>query len=129
MRIFILSLMSLFLSIQQANAASIDQTIEKYFAPFSDGLSSLIFTSISLNGAKLPILILFMLISSFFLTFYFRGINIWGFKHGMKQIFKKKADDNHKGEVSSLGALATALSGTVGLGNIAGVAIAVIIAV
>ena len=125
MRIFILSLMSLFLSIQQANAASIDQTIEKYFAPFSDGLSSLIFTSISLNGAKLPILILFMLISSFFLTFYFRGINIWGFKHGMKQIFKKKVDDDHKGEVSSLGALATALSGTVGLGNIAGVAIAI----
>ena len=110
---------------QQSHAAGVDETIEKYFAPFSDALSSIIFTSISLNGAKLPILILFMLICSFFLTFYFRGINIWGFKHGMNQIFKKKANDGHKGEVSSLGALATALSGSVGLGNIAGVAVAI----
>ena len=77
-------------SFQQASAASIDETIERYFAPFSDALSSIIFTSISLNGAKLPILILFMLVSSFFLTFYFRGMNIWGFKHGMKQIFNLK---------------------------------------
>ena len=68
---------------QQSMAAGVDETIEKYFAPFSDALSSIIFTSISLNGAKLPILILFMLICSFFLTFYFRGINILGFKHGM----------------------------------------------
>ena len=76
MRIFILSLLSLVFSVQQASAAGIDETIERYFAPFSDALSSIIFTSISLNGAKLPILILFMLVSSFFLTFYFRGINI-----------------------------------------------------
>lgn len=121
----ILSLLSLILSVQTANAAGVDETIEKYFAPFSDGLSSIIFTSISLNGAKVPILILFMLLSSFILTFYFRGINIWGFKHAMDQIFKKKTNDGHKGEVSSIGALATALSGTVGLGNIAGVAIAI----
>ncbi|MBQ4078723.1 alanine:cation symporter family protein [bacterium] len=125
MRIFILSLLSLVFSFQQASAAGIDETIERYFAPFSDALSSIIFTSISLNGAKLPILILFMLISSFFLTFYFRGVNIWAFKHGLEQIFKKKANEGHKGEVSSFGALATALSGTVGLGNIAGVAVAI----
>lgn len=121
----ILSLLSLILSVQTASAAGVDETIEKYFAPFSDGLSSIIFTSISLNGAKVPVLILFMLLSSFILTFYFRGINIWGFKHAMSQIFKKKTNDGHKGEVSSIGALATALSGTVGLGNIAGVAIAI----
>lgn len=121
----ILSLLGLVLSVQTASAAGVDETIEKYFAPFSDGLSSIIFTSISLNGAKVPVLILFMLLSSFILTFYFRGINIWGFKHAMNQIFKKKTNDGHKGEVSSIGALATALSGTVGLGNIAGVAIAI----
>lgn len=125
MRNLFFILISLFFSVQQVNAAGVDETIEKYFAPFSDGLSSIIFTSVSLNGAKVPILILFMLLSSFFFTFYLRGINIWGFKHAMAQIFKKKVNDGHKGEVSSIGALATALSGTVGLGNIAGVAIAI----
>lgn len=124
-RIMFLSLLNIIFCAQSAFAAGIDEKIEKYFSPFLDGFSSIIFTSISLNGAQIPILILFMLISSFFLTFYFRGTNIWGFKHGMKQIFEKKESDGHKGEVSSIGALATALSGTVGLGNIAGVAIAI----
>ena len=43
----------------------------------------------------------------------------------MKQIFKKKSNDGHQGEVSSIGALATALSGTIGIGSIAGVAISI----
>ena len=125
MRIFILSLLSMIFSFQQANAAGVDKTIEKYFSPFADAFSSIIFTPICIGEIKIPILIIFTFASAIFLTFYFRGINIWGFKHGMKQIFKKKSNDGHQGEVSSIGALATALSGTVGLGNIAGVAIAI----
>ena len=66
-----------------------------------------------------------MILASIFCTFYFRWIGIWGFKHSLKQIFHKNEDDGNKGEVSPIGALATALSGTVGLGNIAGVAIAI----
>ncbi|MCD8023952.1 MAG: alanine:cation symporter family protein [Candidatus Gastranaerophilales bacterium] len=115
---------------QTARAASIDEDIDKYFAPFSDAFSRVVFFSISFGEAKIPLLILLLIIASIFCTIYLKGVGIWGFKHSIKQIFGKKASFNEPnsgkdGEVSSLGALATALSGTVGLGNIAGVAIAI----
>ncbi len=116
-----LALTTLLMSPACVFAASIDEKIDKYFAPFSDAFS----------GVKIPLVILFLLISSIIVTFYFRWIGIWGFKHSLKQIFgKKKTEFNEShnskcGEVSSFGALATALSGTVGLGNIASVAIAI----
>ena len=125
-RIMLFSLFSLLMLSNKVYAAGLDETIEKYFAPFSDKFSSIIFTSISILGTEVPILILLMITMSIFCTFYLRFIGLWGFKHGLEQIFKKKeGSDSHKGEVSSFGALATALSGTVGLGNIAGVAIAI----
>ncbi len=114
-----------------AYAASIDQEIDKYFAPFSDVFSKIVFYPANIAGVKVPFVILFLLISSIIATFYLRWIGIWGFKHSLKQIFcKKKKEFNESynskdGEVSSFGALATALSGTVGLGNIASVAIAI----
>lgn len=112
-------------------AASIDEEIDKYFAPFSDALSGAIFFPVEIAGTKIPVVILFLLFSSIIVTFYLRWICIWGFNHSLRQIFgKKKTEFNEShnskcGEVSSFGALATALSGTVGLGNIAGVAIAI----
>lgn len=114
-----------------AYAASIDEKIDEYFAPFSNVFSKIVFFPVDIAGVKLPVVILFLLISSIIATFYFRWIGIWGFKHSLKQIFvKKKTEFNEShnskcGEVSSFGALATALSGTVGLGNIASVAIAI----
>ena len=114
-----------------AFAASVDEEIDKYFAPFSDVFSSIVFYSVNIAGVKIPAVILFLIISSIITTFYFRWIGIWGFKHSLKQIFckkKKEFNESHNskcGEVSSFGALATALSGTVGLGNIASVAIAI----
>lgn len=124
-RMLFFSFIGILFSIQKATAIGIDETIEKYFAPFSDSFSSFIFTPVIIAGAEVPILILVMIATSIFCTFYFRGIGVWGFKHGLEQIFHKKENSDHKGEVSSFGALATALSGTIGLGNIAGVAIAI----
>ncbi len=126
-----LMLAALMFSPTGAFAASIDEKIDKYFAPFSDVFSSIVFYPANIAGVKIPVVILFLLISSIVATFYFRWIGIWGFKHSLKQIFgKKKTEFNEShnskyGEVSSFGALATALSGTVGLGNIASVAIAI----
>ena len=116
-------------------AASIDEKIDKYFAPFSDAFSKVVFFPVEISGVKIPLVILFLLISSIIVTFYFRWIGIWGFKHSLKQIFgKKKTEFNEShnskcGEVSSFGALATALSGTVGLGNIASVQLQYLLAV
>ena len=126
-----LALVTLLMSPLCANAITIDQKIDKYFAPFSDVFSNIVFYPANIAGVKVPLVILFLLISSIVATFYLRWIGIWGFKHSLKQIFgKKKTEFNEShnskcGEVSSFGALATALSGTVGLGNIASVAIAI----
>ena len=109
---------------QKAMALGIDETIEKYFAPFSDKFSDVIFAPIHIMGAQVPILIFVMIGTSIFCTFYLRCVSIWGFKHSLFQIFKKN-NDGHEGEVSTFGALATALSGTIGIGNMAGVAIAI----
>ncbi len=118
-------ILSLIMFSNKAYSMGIDEEIEKYFAPFSDKFSSFIFAPVEILGAQVPILIFLMISASIFCTFYLRCIGIWGFKHSLFQIFHKKTNDGHEGEVSSLGALATALSGTIGLGNIAGVAIAI----
>lgn len=124
-RNIMMSLLSMLFCVQSANAIGVDEAIEKYFAPFSDKFSEVIFAPIEILDAEVPILIFLMIATSIFCTFYFRCIGIWGFKHALSQIFHKNDDPDHKGEVSSFGALATALSGTIGLGNIAGVAIAI----
>lgn len=109
-----------------AHAGEIDDAIDKYFSPFSDVISGFIFYPINIFGAKLPVTILILIVASIVFTFYLRWPGIWGFLHSIKVIFSSnKTDDSHDGEVSSFQALATALSGTVGLGNIAGVAIAI----
>ena len=78
-------------------AASIDEKIDKYFAPFSDAFSKVVFFPVEISGVKIPLVILFLLISSIIVTFYFRWIGIWGFKHSLKQIFGKKKQNlmNH----------------------------------
>ena len=58
-------------------------------------------------------------------TFYFKFINLRAFKHGFELVRGDYHDPQAAGEVTHFQALATALSGTVGLGNIAGVAVAV----
>ncbi len=123
--ITILSFMSILLGSQKVYARGIDSTIEEYFAPFSDNFSAFVFAPVEIFGAEVPILILLMIAASIFCTFYLRCTALWGFKHALSQIFPKQTNPDHKGEVSSFGALATALSGTIGLGNIAGVAIAI----
>ena len=58
-------------------------------------------------------------------TVYYRGIQFRAFGHALALVRGKYSDPNDAGEVSHFQALTTALSGTVGLGNIAGVAVAV----
>ena len=125
LRIMFLSLLNIIFCSQNVLAMGIDEKIEKYFAPFSDKFSAFIFAPVEIMGAQVPVLIFLMIGTSIFCTIYLRFIGIWGFKHSLFQIFHKKDTEGHKGEVSSFGALATALSGSIGLGNIAGVAIAI----
>ena len=60
-----------------------------------------------------------------FFTIYFGFINVRGFKHSIEIIKGKYDNPNDIGQISHFQALTSALSATIGLGNIAGVAVAV----
>lgn len=128
MKKFLVALLTLLFSMQQANAMNIDALMDKYVAPVSDAIAKIIFYPIHIAGGEVPIIIFWILFAGIFFTFYFRGIAIWGFKHAVDQIIKPKKNEDGtsgEGEVSSFQALATALSGTIGIGSIAGVAISI----
>ena len=76
-------------------------------------------------GADMPIVVIWLVFGAVFFTFRMNFINFKGFKHAIGLVKGDYDDPNDKGEVSHFQALTTALSATVGLGNIAGVAIAI----
>ncbi|GER07254.1 alanine glycine permease [Iodidimonas muriae] len=100
-----------------ASASVIDQMI--------DGLSGAVFYKISLFGTPVELIVIWMAAPMLFLTVYFGFINLRSFKLAGRILKGQYRDDNAPGEVTQFQALSTALSGTVGLGNIAGVAIAI----
>lgn len=74
---------------------------------------------------NIPIVVVWLVIGAIFFTLRMKFINFRGFKHAIQLVSGKFSNPNDKGEVSHFQALATALSATVGLGNIAGVAVAI----
>ncbi len=72
----------------------------------------------------IPFVVLWLALGGVFFTIYMRGFNFWGFGHAINIVRGKFDDPEDQGEVSHFQALSSALSGTVGLGNIAGVTIA-----
>lgn len=114
----------------KAQAMNVDAFMDKHVAPISDAIASVIFYPINFFGNKVPLIIFWILFAGIFFTIYFRGICVWGFKHAIELIVKPHKHSNGDtsndcGEVSSFQALATALSGTIGIGSIAGVAISI----
>jgi hypothetical protein len=77
------------------------------------------------QSVRIPFVLIWLIIGAVFFTVFFRFINISGFKHALNVVRGKYDNPNHSGEVSHFQALTAALSGTVGIGNIAGVAVAV----
>lgn len=76
------------------------------------------------SAGGMPIVVLWLACGAVFFTIYMRGVNIWGFKHAIEVVRGKYDNPEEEGEVTHMQALASALSATVGLGNIAGVTIA-----
>ncbi|MDA0668097.1 MAG: alanine/glycine:cation symporter family protein [Planctomycetota bacterium] len=79
------------------------------------------------GGEAVPLVVLWLVLGAIFFTVRMRFINLRGFRHAIDVTRGKYTDPNahSDGEVTHFQALASALSATVGLGNIAGVAIAV----
>ena len=76
-------------------------------------------------GIKMPLVVAWLLGGALFFTIRMRFVNIRLFKHAIDLVRGKHDDPKQVGEVTHFQALTTALSATVGLGNIAGVAIAI----
>jgi len=74
---------------------------------------------------NIPIVVVWLVIGAVFFTIRMKFINLRGFKHAIQLVSGKFSNPDDAGEVSHFQALATALSATVGLGNIAGVAVAI----
>ena len=128
-----------------AQEKGLDQQIDEAFKPFSDAVSSIIFFPVF----GTPFVLILLVGSALFFTIYFGFVNIRRFPTAINVVRGKydKLDQGHvaqnsdlaidgdivdtikdeskEGEVTHFQALATAVSGTVGNGNIAGVALAI----
>ncbi len=106
---------------------SIDQTVNEIFANVTGPFVNLIFAPLPFNvaGVSFPWIVMWLVVGASLFTVYFGFVQFRAFKHSIQLVRGDYSDPDDAGEVSHFQALATALSGTVGLGNIAGVAVAV----
>jgi len=74
---------------------------------------------------SIPLIVVWLCLGAIYFSFKFKFINFRGMKHAIQLIQGKFDNPNKKGQISHFQALTTALSATVGLGNIAGVAFAI----
>ncbi|WP_222983602.1 alanine/glycine:cation symporter family protein [Flagellimonas meishanensis] len=135
---------------QEAAEKGLDERVNDAFMPIAVWWEGFILTAIPIGGFNIPIVLILLVFGATFFTFYFKFPNILKFplaisvvrgkyeeveKYGLEKVELHMTDDgdipdtirdeSEEGEVSHFQALATAVSGTVGLGNIAGVAVAI----
>lgn len=104
-------------------ATSIDEKVNAIFATATGPFVNLIFAPFP--GTTFPWIVMWLVVAATVFTLYFGFVQFRFFKHAIQLVKGDYSNPNDAGEVSHFQALATALSGTVGLGNIAGVAVAV----
>ncbi len=141
-----------FIASAQDNEKGMDEKINEWFKPIADWWGSIIFYPVTIGGVGIPIVVVLLIAGAVFFTIYFTFVNVRRFGLAVKVVRGKYdyldnmaphvhppeempvvggdiprtiKDESHHGEVNHFQALATAVSGTVGLGNIAGVAIAI----
>ena len=103
----------------------IDETIDQAFAPIADFSASIVFYGVPFMGQDVKLILIWLVAAALFFTVYLGFINIRYFCHALDVVRGKYDDPDSDGQINRFQALATSLSGTVGLGNIAGVALAV----
>ncbi len=104
----------------------IDQKFDNAMAPIAKFMDSVVFWApIKIGSTAIPLVLVLLAGTAIFLTIYFRFINLRGFGIAVKTAQGKYTSPDAPGQITHFQALSTALSATVGLGNIAGVAVAV----
>ncbi len=115
-------------SFAQDSSGGVFASLDAAMGHVNEALASVFFYPIPIGGGDtVPLLVAWLVLGAIFFTLRMRFINLRGFGHAIQVTRGLYTDPNHKGtgEVSHFQALASALSATVGLGNIAGVAIAI----
>ncbi len=92
---------------------------------FIDQLSAFVFMKVPFFGVQIELVVLALGSAMIFFTLWLGVPQLRGVGIGLQLIRGRHADDSAPGTVSQFQALSTALSGTIGLGNIGGVAIAI----
>ena len=94
------------------------------FNAFVDGLSAAVFFKVPLFGAQIELIVLYLALPMLFFTLWLGFPNVTQVGRAIRILRSQPKEGEAKGDVSQWAALSTALSGTIGLGNIAGVAVA-----
>ena len=105
--------------------ASEPGAIDAFFGTLNGHLASVIFFDVFPGEPVMPFIVAWLIVGALYLTFRFSFVNLRMMGHAFSVLRGKYHTADDKGEVTSFQALTTALSATVGLGNIAGVAIAI----
>lgn len=113
-------------SAQDAEKQSLADKIDTAMGPITQIASDLVFWGIPVGeGLVLPVVLIVLGGTAVFLTVYFRFINLRGFGIALRTARGKYTAPGAPGQITHFQALSAALSATVGLGNIAGVAVAI----
>ena len=103
----------------------VDDAINSWFDPIATWFGNIIFFPITIGGASFPFVVVWLIFAALVFTIYFGFIQARAAKLSIEIIRGKFSTKDDPGEVTHFQALASALSGTVGLGNIAGVGVAI----
>ncbi|WP_350309996.1 alanine/glycine:cation symporter family protein [Brevibacterium sp. UMB1308A] len=107
-----------------SNANQIEEAINTGFEPIATGLENIVFFAVPVAGGSLPLVLVWLIVGATIFTIITGFIQFRGFGVALEVVRGKFSSKDDPGEVTHFQALASAVSGTVGLGNIAGVGVA-----
>lgn len=108
-----------------AKEPSVDQKIDEWFGKVTAPFVNSVFYTVKINGYDVLLVVFWLAAAGIILTVAFKFINIRAFGLALRTVRGKYSQPSDPGEVTHFQALSAAVSGTVGLGNIAGVAIGI----
>ncbi|MBK1881767.1 alanine:cation symporter family protein [Luteolibacter pohnpeiensis] len=108
-----------------AQPERLDAKIDKLFGKTTGWFVDLVFTTVPINGYQVFLVVLWLALAGFALTLFFKFINLRAFGLAIRTVRGKYSTPDDPGQITHFQALTAAVSGTVGLGNIAGVAIGI----
>lgn len=108
-----------------APVSPVDDAINSWFDPIATFFGNIIFFPLTFGDFSFPFVVLWLIFAAAVFTVYFGFVQARGVKLSLEVIRGKFSSKSDPGEVTHFQALASALSGTVGLGNIAGVGVAI----